>query len=181
MMAVSTQSTGLAGMLTALRGVMMFVAGLFALIYPVQALRLLVFVGGGILLVDGILNLAATNLQAPRDALFWVRIARCILAMLAGLAVLLSPWLSGLLSRGFLIYFVGIQAVLVGVVEAYTALMPGQAGKRSLWMTLASGGLYALFGLALIFLSLGSATFLTQIVGVLMLVYGAILMSRLWR
>ncbi|SEQ41310.1 Uncharacterized membrane protein HdeD, DUF308 family [Devosia sp. YR412] len=176
-----SQSAGLATTLTALRGVVLIIAGLFALAYPLQALRLLVFVGGGILVLDGILNMAALRLTGPRDLSFWIGIARSVLAILAGLMVLCSPWLIPMLSVGTLRILVGIQAIILGMLEVCTLLLPRAKARDGLWSTLISGGAYALFGLALIALPVDNAVILVQVIAVLMVVFALSLLVGVWR
>lgn len=177
---MASSSAGLATTLTALRGVVLIIAGLFALAYPLQALRLLVFVGGGILVLDGILNLAALRLTGPRDLSFWIGITRSVLAVLAGLMVLCSPWLVPTLSIETLRILVGVQAIILGMLEVFTLLLPAK-GRDSIWPPLISGGAYALFGLALIALPVDNAVFLAQVVAVLMILFALSLLIGVWR
>jgi uncharacterized membrane protein HdeD (DUF308 family) len=178
---MAARSVGLATTLTALRGVVLIVAGVFALIYPREALRLLIFVGGGILILDGILNLASLKLSGPRDLTFWVVIARSVLAILGGLLILLTPWLVPMIALGTLRVIVGIQAICVGLLEICGLLLPRPKPMAQVWPILISGGAYALFGLALIVLPVGGATIVTQIVAVLMIVFAISLLVGVWR
>ncbi|HEY4201906.1 MAG TPA: DUF308 domain-containing protein [Devosiaceae bacterium] len=180
-MASLAQSARRSTALTALRGVIMIIAGLFALADPTGALRFLVFVGGGVLLIDGILNIAALRFDGPRDTAFWIGVIRGVFAILAGLAVLLSPWLTEILSLNFLRYFVGLQATGVGLIEILGLVVPKPQPGSQIWPALVSGGAYALFGLALILMPLSGATTLVSIVAVLMIVYACSLFVRVWR
>lgn len=180
-MANASDPIRLAAALTALRGVILMIAGIFTLAYPAEAVRFLVFVGGGVLLIDGILNFAAIDFEGQRDTRFWVVAARSLFAVLAGLAVLLSPWLIPMVGLTFLIWFVGLQAVAVGIIEIIEAFMPHRKADGSVWPALISGGAYALFGLALLVLPLSSATVLAQVVAVLMIVFAVSLFVRVWR
>lgn len=180
-MASKSDPIRLAAALTALRGVVLMIAGVFTLAYPTEAIRFLVFVGGGVLLVDGILNFAAIDFDGQRDTRFWVVAARSAFAILAGLAVLLSPWLIPVLGLTFLIYFVGLQAVAVGIIEVVDVFVPSRQAGVPIWPALVSGGAYALFGLALLLLPLSSATIVAQLVAVLMIVFAISLFIRVWR
>ena len=177
---MATSSDGLATTLTALRGVVLIIAGLFTLVYPIEALRLLSFVGGGLLLLDGILNLAALRLNGPRDLTFWVGVLRSGLAIVAGLLVLLSPWLAPMLSLGVLRILVGVQAIGVGIIEICSLLLPQPKPGTRIWPVLISGGAYALFGLALIVLPVGGAVIVAQIVAVLMIAFAVSLLIGVW-
>ena len=180
-MAPKPQYTRLGAALTALRGVIMIVAGLFALVYPTEALKLLVFVGGGVLLVDGVLNLATLRLDGPRDTHFWVDALRSGFAILAGLAVILSPVLIPIFSLTFMLYFVGLQAIIIGIIEIVDLFLLGRKRRASTWPSLISAGAYALFGLALIALPVSGAVVLVRIIAVLMIVFAGSLFAQVWR
>jgi uncharacterized membrane protein HdeD (DUF308 family) len=167
--------------LVALRGMIMVIAGVVALIYPVEALTFLVFVAGGLLLVDGVLNLIGLDFAGPHDALFWVGVARSVFAILAGLAILFSPFLAPILSMTFLIWFVGLQAIAIGIIEVFELLKPGPKPKGLVGATLISGAAYALFGLVLLFLPMIGAPLVARIIGVLMLAFGASLFLKVWK
>lgn len=178
-MARTSQSSGLASALTALRGVIMIIAGGFTLAYPTEALRFLIFVGGGVLLVDGLLNLAALSFGA-RDTAFWIGVTRSVFAILAGLAVLLSPWLAPMLSLTFLRFFVGWQALGVGLIEVLGLVVPKPKAASEVWPVLVSAGAYGLFGLALILMPLSGAVAVAQVVAILMIVFACSLFIRVW-
>lgn len=178
---MASSTAGLATTFTAIRGVMLIIAGLFALAYPLEALRLLIFVGGGILILDGILNMASLRLSGPRDLTFWVGVVRCAMAVLAGLLVLLSPWLTPTISISTLRILVGVQAIIVGLLEICGLLLPRRKAMSEVWPLLVSGGAYALFGLALVMLPVGGAIIIAQFVAILMIVFAASLLVGVWR
>lgn len=176
-----SSAAGLATTFTAIRGVVLIIAGLFTLAYPLEALRLLIFVGGGILILDGILNMASLRLSGPRDLTFWVGVVRSVLAIVAGLLVLLSPWLTPMISLSTLRVIVGVQAICVGLLEICGLLLPRPKAMSYVWPALISGGAYALFGLALIILPVGGAVIVAQGVAILMIVFAASLLVGVWR
>ncbi len=175
-----SQPQGLATVMTALRGLLMGAIGIFALLAPERALQLLVFVGGGVLVLDGILDLAAMQFRAPRTRMFWLSMIRNLLSILAGLIVLFSPVLIPLLTVGFVIYFVGLQAIFSGVITIFTVF--AQRDKYpSIWQPLFSGCLYIAFGLVLLMMPLSSAIVLTQVVALLMILYAISLFVQAFR
>lgn len=184
-MPATTTSLGTA--LTALRGIVMIVAGLFALYSPSQALRFAVLVGGGILLLDGLLNLAGLGRGTGRDMRFWTSLLRSISAIVAGLLIAFSHWLLPMMSIELLRWLIGVQAIVVGVIEALTPLLAGRAsaprpgGAPTPWGYVGSGIAYALFGLAVILVPLSAAGTLARIVAVLMILYALSLFVRVWR
>lgn len=178
---MALQSSGLATTLTALRGVVLIIAGLFTLAYPIEALRLLIFVGGGILVLDGVLNMASLRFSGPRDLAFWIGVVRSVLAILAGLMVLLSPWLAPLIPLSALRIIVGVQAIIVGIIEICGLVLPRPKPRGQIWPMLISGGAYALFGLLLIILPVGGAVIVAQAAAVLMIVFAISLLVGVWR
>lgn len=178
---MTSQSAGLTPTLIALRGVILIIAGLFAFAYPLMAVRFLVFVGGGILLVDGVLNLATLKWSPPRDLAFWVGVVRSALAVLAGLMLVLSPWLLTFMSIETIRTFIGVQAIGIGILEICGLLLPYPKAGDQILPVLISGGTYALLGLALILLPAGSAVVVTQIGAVLVIVFALSLLFDVWK
>jgi uncharacterized membrane protein HdeD (DUF308 family) len=173
------ESDRIDAVLTALRGLLMAVAALLAFIYPAQAVRFLVLAGGGLLLIDGALGLAAMKFSGPRTNLFWFELVRNCLSIAAGLIVLFSPVLLGIFSLGFMTSLVGLLAVLVGIMEFLSGFIDRERGSR-LWPAMIGGGLYIVFGLALLFIPLSSAVVLVRIVTALMILYAPLLFYRAW-
>jgi uncharacterized membrane protein HdeD (DUF308 family) len=178
---MATQSAGLATTLTALRAVVLITAGFFTLVYPLEALRLLILVGGGILVLDGILNMASLRRDGPRDLTFWIGVVRSVLAILAGLLVVFSPWLLPMISLATLRILVGVQAIGVGLIELSGLFLPRPKPMAAAWPILISGGAYALFGLALVILPVGWALVVAQLVAVLMIIFAISLLVGVWR
>lgn len=166
--------------LTALRGVLIAAAALVAFFYPTQAVQLLVLVGGGLLLVDGVLGLVSIDYASRRTTGYWLTLARNVLSIAAGVIVLSSGVLANVFTLSFLTGTVGLLALLVGLFEMASSFLDSERQPR-LWPTLVGGAVYAAFGLALIFVPLSSATTLMRIVTVLMLLYAVLLFYRAWR
>lgn len=166
--------------LTALRGVLIAAAALVAFFYPTQAVKLLVLVGGGLLLVDGVLGLVAIDFSSRRTTGYWLTLARNVASIVAGVLVLSSGVLANVFTLAFLTGTVGLLALLIGLFEMASSFLEGERQPR-LWPTLVGGAVYAAFGLALLFVPLSSAATLLRIVTVLMLCYAALLFYRAWR
>lgn len=166
--------------LTALRAILIVAVALVAFFYPTQAVQLLVLVGGGLLLVDGVLGLATIDFAAPRSTGHWFALARNLLSIVAGLIVLLSGVLVNVFTISFLTGLVGLLAVLVGLIEMASSFLDSDRQTR-LWPTLVGGAVYTAFGLALMFVPLSSAATLLRIATILMLLYALLLFYRAWR
>lgn len=173
------ESDRIDAVLTALRGLLMAVAALLAFIYPSQAVKFLVLAGGGLLLIDGALGLASMTFAGEKTNAFWFEMVRNGLSIAAGLIVLFSPVLVGIFTMGFMATLVGLLALFVGVMEFLSGFIDHERGSR-LWPALIGGGLYIIFGLALLFIPLSSAVVLVRIVTTLMILYALLLFYRAW-
>jgi uncharacterized membrane protein HdeD (DUF308 family) len=163
-----------------LRGLVMLLAGLYAVIWPGTALLVLVMVGAAVLLVDGLLGLWALTFGGAKTGNFWFDVVRNVLAIIVGVLVLLSPVLSTLLTVWFFVYLVALQAIIVGVMEIVIAIRE-RAHYAKIWPILLSGVLYVLFGIVLLFEPLMGAIFFTVFAGVMMILFSIGLFALAWR
>jgi uncharacterized membrane protein HdeD (DUF308 family) len=168
------------GLIMGLRGLLMLLAGLYAVIWPGAALAALVIVGGALLLVDGVLGLWALTFGGAKTGNFWFDVVRNVLAIITGVLILLSPVLATLVTVWFFIYLVAIQAILVGVMEIVIAIRERTHMPR-IWPVLLSGALYVLFGVVLLFSPLMSAIYFVIFGGVLMILFSIGLFTLAWR
>jgi uncharacterized membrane protein HdeD (DUF308 family) len=168
------------GLIMGLRGLLMLLAGLYAVIWPGAALAALVIVGGALLLVDGVLGLWALTFGGAKTGNFWFDVVRNILAIITGVLILLSPVLATLVTVWFFIYLVAIQAIIVGVMEIVIAIRERTHMPR-IWPVLLSGALYVLFGIVLLFAPLMSAIYFVIFGGVLMILFSIGLFTLAWR
>jgi uncharacterized membrane protein HdeD (DUF308 family) len=176
----AVDSERFAATLTALRGLLMIAAAIVAFLFPEQAVTFLVLAGGGLLLVDGILGIATLTYSGPKTVTFWFGVVRNVLAIIAGLLVLSGSVLLTIFTMGFLAGLVGLVAILVGVMEILSTLVDRERHPK-LWPSMLGGGLYILFGLALIFIPLSSAVTLVRVITVLLVLYALSLFVRAWR
>ena len=168
------------GLLMGLRGLLMLLAGLYAVIWPGAALAVLVIAGGAILLVDGVLGLWALTFGGAKTGNFWFDVVRNILAIITGVLILLSPVLATLVTVWFFIYLVAFQAIVVGVMEIVIAIRE-RALYSKIWPVVLSGSLYVLFGIVLLFSPLSSAIFFVIFGGVMMILFSIGLFALAWR
>jgi uncharacterized membrane protein HdeD (DUF308 family) len=179
-MPTTVSMTKLSSSLTALRGAIMLVAGLYAIFFPAATLTSLVILGGALFLIDGILGLWGLTFGRAKTGNFWFDIARNVLAVIAGLFILLSPLLATLFTVTFIVYFAGIQAIIVGAMELVMVFSARQMFAH-IWPVLVAGILYVLFGLMLLFAPLMSAVALVTVVGVFAVIFGVSLLGLAWR
>jgi len=166
--------------LTALRGVIMLIAGLYAIFFPHLTILSLVLLGGALFFIDGILGLWSLTFGHAKTGNFWFDVARNVLAIIVGVIILISPVLSAIFTTLFLIYIAGIQAVIVGVMELVMVFRARQLFS-SIWPVMLSGILYILFGLMLLFAPLMSALALVTVAGVFAVIFAIGLFGLAWR
>jgi uncharacterized membrane protein HdeD (DUF308 family) len=179
-MAVSSDTKRLWALLTGLRGLLMLLAGLYALIWPAQALAVMVVLGGALLLVDGALGLWSLTFGGAKTGNFWFDVVRNVLAIITGALILLSPILATLLTVTFLVYLIAIQAILVGVMEI-VVIVRERASYAHIWPVLLSGALYVLFGVALLLAPMFGAIVLVTLSGLLAVIFSLGLFALAWR
>ncbi|WP_395813829.1 DUF308 domain-containing protein, partial [Devosia sp.] len=93
-MAISSDTKRRWAAITGLRGLLMLLAGIYAVIWPAQALTALVIVGGALLLIDGVLGLWSLTFGGARTGNFWFDVARNGLSIVTGALILISPMLA---------------------------------------------------------------------------------------
>ncbi len=168
------------GLVMGLRALVMLLAGLYAVIWPGAALVALVWVGAALLLIDGVLGLWALTFGGAKTGNYWFDVVRNVLAIITGFLILISPILGALVTVWFFVYLVAFQAILVGVMEIVLAIRE-RALYAKIWPILLSGGLYLLFGVALLFSPLTGALFFVIFGGVLAILFSVPLFALAWR
>ena len=168
------------GMVMGLRALLMLLAGLYAVIFPGQALAVLVILGGAILLVDGVLGLWSLTFGGAKTGNYWFDVVRNVLAIITGVLILLSPALAALLTVWFFVYLLAFQAIVVGAMEIAIVIRE-RALYSKIWPVMLSGVLYVLFGIVLLFAPLMSALLLVTLAGVLMILFSFGLFALAWR
>jgi uncharacterized membrane protein HdeD (DUF308 family) len=158
----------------------MIIAGIYAVIFPVPALTVLVVVGGVLLIIDGVLGLWSLTFGGRQAENFWFDVVRNALALLLGVLILISPLLATLLTATFLVYLFAFQAIIVGVMEIWVVIRE-RASYAKIWPVLLSGALYVIFGVALLFVPLIGALVMVIFGGVLAILFGIGLVAMGWR
>jgi uncharacterized membrane protein HdeD (DUF308 family) len=158
----------------------MLLAGLYAVFAPGAALTVAVIAGGALFLVDGLLGLWSLSFGGAKTGNFWFDVVRNVLAIIAGVLILLSPLLATLFTAAVLTAMVGLQALVVGVMEI-TVIVRERHHYARIWPVLLSGVLYVLFGLALLFAPLLGALVLVTLAGVLAILFSVGLFAMAWR
>lgn len=179
-MAVSVETKKKYAWSVGLRALLMLLGGLYALVFPAQALTVLVIAGGALLIVDGALGLWGLTFGGARTGNFWFDIVRNALALLLGVLIILSPILATLLTATFLVYLFAFQAIVVGVMEIVIILREREHYAK-IWPVLLSGVAYVIFGVLLLLMPVLSALVLVTLAGILMVIFSVALFALAWR
>ena len=177
---MSLSSKRLAITLNLLRGVLLFLAGVLAMVLPETALRVVVIVAGAFLVVDGVLGaLASQNYGIEASWPFWLSVTRGVLAIVAGLALMFSPLLVSVLTTTFLAVAIAIGAIAVGLTELFI-LMRYREQFPPVWSTVAGALIYIAIGAVLLALPFTGAIVLMQVGGALLALFGLVQIVRAW-
>ena len=179
-MAVSADARRRWAWIVGLRGLLMVLAGIYAVIFPGAALTVLVVLGGALLIVDGALGLWSLTFGGAKTGNFWFDVVRNALALILGVLILISPLMATLLTATFLIYLFAFQAILVGAMEIWVVIRE-RASYSKIWPVLLSGALYVIMGIALLFVPLLGALVMVILGGILAILFGVGLLTMAWR
>jgi len=179
-MAVSSDTKRRWALITALRGLLMFLAGLYTVIAPAQALLVLVVFGGALLLIDGLLGLWSLTFGGAKTGNFWFDVVRNVLSIITGALILISPLVAALLTTTFLVYLMAFQAIFVGAMEIWVIVREREHYAR-IWPVLLSGIAYVLFGVALLFWPMFGALVFVTLAGILAIIFAIGLFALAWR
>lgn len=179
-MAVSSDTRRRWAWIVGLRGVLMVLAGIYAVIFPVAALTVLVVAGGILLIVDGVLGLWSLTFGGAKTGNLWFDVIHNALALVLGVLILFSPLLATLLTAMFLVYLFAFQAIFVGIMEIWVVIRERESYAR-IWPVLLSGALYLILGIALLFVPVAGAVVMVIFGGVLAILFGVSLLAMAWR
>ncbi|GLQ52869.1 DUF308 domain-containing protein [Devosia nitrariae] len=163
-----------------LRGLLMLLAGLYALIFPGPALAALVVVGGILLIIDSVLGLWSLTFGGGKSGNYWFDVISNVISLILGILILLSPFLATLLTVTFLVYLAAIAAAVVGAMQIWFVVRERESYAR-IWPVLLSGVFYVLFGIVLALFPLMSAEVLMMFGGILMIIFSFGLFGWAWR
>ncbi|MDB5587640.1 MAG: cobalt transporter permease [Devosia sp.] len=169
-MAISADTRRRFALATALRGVLMLLAGLYVVVFPVQALSVLVLWGGILLIIDGLLGLWSLTFGGGKSGNYWFDVVSNVLAPILGILILLSPFIATILTVTFLSTLVGIAALIVGVMQIVVITREREHYAR-IWPVVLSGVSYILIGLVFLFFPVLSASIGLMLGGILLIVF----------
>jgi uncharacterized membrane protein HdeD (DUF308 family) len=153
-----------------LKGIFLLVTGLVLLIFPNATLTTLIFVMGIYWLIDGVSTIVNSIKKRETHSAWAWGIFTGVLVTIAGLVVLSRPILSALLTTSFLMWFLGVSALIHGFSSLITGLrLPKSTGRTSMiW-----GGVFSvLFGVIIMSSPYMSAVTLVYIIGAIAVIGG---------
>lgn len=179
-MTVSAETKRRFALATALRGVLMLLAGLYAIIWPGEALTVLVLAGGILLVIDGALGLWSLTFGGGKSGNYWFDVVSNALSLILGVLILISPFLATIFTVTFLSTLVGIAALVVGIMQIWVIVRERESYAR-IWPVVLSGISYILLGLVFLFFPLLSASIGVIFGGVLLVIFAFGLFGWAWR
>jgi uncharacterized membrane protein HdeD (DUF308 family) len=180
MMTVSAETKRRFALATALRGALMLLAGLYAIIWPAEALTVLVLAGGILLIIDGALGLWSLTFGGGKSGNYWFDVVANALSLILGVLILISPLLATILTVTFLASLVGIAALVVGIMQIVVITREREHYAR-IWPVVLSGVSYILLGMVFLFFPLLSASIGIIFGGVLLVIFAFGLFGWAWR
>jgi len=160
-----------------LRGVLIALFGIIALVSPGIALLTLVFLFGFYAILDGVVAVVM-GVRARKTAAHWVwPVVQGVLSVIAGIVALAWPGVTALA----LLFVVAFWAIVMGVAEIAEAFTARRAGAHAWGWTLVAGIVNVLFGLALLVWPATGILALIWLVGLFALIGGVILIGWAFR
>ncbi|WP_319480590.1 DUF308 domain-containing protein [uncultured Draconibacterium sp.] len=146
------------------RGVVLVVVGLILLLFPKATLTTLIFIIGIYWLIDGVVTLYNTYKQRNIRKNWWWGLITGGLGIIAGLIVVLKPFSSSVLTTSFLMWFLGLVAIINGVsglVSGIRIQRNENGGSSMIW-----GGIFSIIlGIILISSPYTSALVVVKVIG----------------
>lgn len=158
----------------------MLVAGLYAVIWPTEALTILVLAGGILLAIDGVLGLWSLTFGGGKSGNYWFDVVSNVLSLILGVVILLSPLLATIFTVTLMASLVGIIALVVGIMQIVVITREREHYAR-IWPVVLSGVSYVLLGLVFLFFPLLSASIGVIFGGVVLIMLSFGLFGWAWR
>ncbi len=164
--------TKLAWWMVFLRGLIALFLGVFLLIEPVKTVEAFVWLYGAFMVADGIIAIAYGMGIFGRPNHRGAPIARGLLAIVAGVIVMVWPNLTAVA----VFYLVAIWAIIAGIVEIIEAFSL-RDDKYSRWyFDLASGLVYLLLGILMIGAPTTSVIALLWMIALMLVISGSLML-----
>jgi uncharacterized membrane protein HdeD (DUF308 family) len=156
--------------LVLLRGILLVIFGIIALVSPGIALLALVWVFGLFAILEGIAAIVIGIRSRGEPHWVWT-IVQGVVSVLAGIIALIWPGLTALA----LLFVIAFWAIVLGIGEIGGAFASRRSGSTSWGWTLAAGILNVIFGVVLLIWPAGGILALIWLVGIFTLAGGIVL------
>lgn len=155
------------------KGVVLMTVGLVLLIFPTATLTTLIFIMGIYWLIDGIISIYNANKSRNYNTNWRWGIFIGLIGIIAGIVVLVRPFSSAVLTTSFLMWFLGIVAVINGISGLVAGIRIRAGEKSMIW-----GGIFSIIlGFILISSPFTSALVVIKIIGAFALFAGLITLA----
>lgn len=179
-MAVSGNTKKRFALATGLRGLFMLLAGIYAIIWPTDALTVMVLALGIMLIIEGVFGLWNLTFGGGTSPNYWLNIVGHVLSLIIGIMILVLPILATVMVASFGSSLFGLGALFFGLFQIVTVWRERDLYVR-IWPVVLSGIAYVLLGLVMVFFPLLAAS-AGMIVGGILLVFLAIgLLGFAWQ
>lgn len=153
----------------AILGVIAIVFGLVVLVWPHLTLAILIIMFGIFALAGGVTGIVGSIVSAARHhPRWWIHLIQGVISLVIGILLFTYPGMTLL----FLLYFVGLWALLTGILQLATGI---QAGSGLLG---ASGIISIIFGLIFLMAPFAGLAAAVLVLGFWALIYGVILVGE---
>ena len=156
--------------LVLLRGILLIIFGIIALVSPGIALLALVWIFGFFAILEGIAAIVIGIRSRSEPHWVWT-LVQGVVSVLAGIIALIWPGLTALA----LLFVVAFWAIVVGIGEIGGAFASRRSSSTSWGWTLAAGILNILFGVVLLIWPASGILTLIWLVGIFTLAGGIVL------
>lgn len=162
------------------KAIILIIVGLVLLLFPTATLTTLIFIMGLYWMIDGIVSTYNALRSRKVNPNWGWGIFIGMIGIIAGIVVLLKPFSSTVLTTSFLMWFLGLVAVINGVsgLVAGIRIKKQHTGEKSMiW-----GGVFSIvLGIILISSPFMSALVIIKIIGAFALFAGLITMALAFR
>lgn len=162
--------------LVLVRGILMVLFGILALVSPGIALLTLVWLFGVYAILDGVTAVVIGVRSRGEPHRVWT-VVQGVVSVLAGLVALIWPGLTALA----LLFVIAFWAIIMGIVEIGGAFASRRSGSGAWGWTLAAGILNVVFGVLLLIWPAGGILALVWLVGIFALAGGIALVVLAFR
>lgn len=179
-MSISSKTKRRFALATAVRGLLMLLAGIYAVLWPLDALAVLVLFGGALLIIDGALGLWSLTFGGGKSGNYWFDVIANAASLILGVLILLSPFLATIFTVTFMATLTGLAALFVGVMQIVVVVRERESYAR-IWPVVLSGISYVLLGLVFLLFPILTASVAIIMGGVLLIVFAIGLFGWAWR